>query len=199
MSQSGTTHHQFAEGYSGRNPVPTVQGFRHDHQNTQQQSPPPPSPPESDTASDSATAVTSPTSPTLTKASLAGAPSADADVNVDVDKDLPPKPAPTPAAVQNDSSKQLKTAINNAGANGDDVPSSQDNGAAKKDTKGESKDEVMAKANANKVKPTDRLKNNKGEQLVRDPITGLDVIIHDANFSSTSKFKNPNLVISVYQ
>jgi len=105
-------------------------------------------------------------------------------VNVDVDKDLPPKPAPTPAAVQNDSSKQLKTAINNAGANGDDVPSSQDNGAAKKDTKGESKDEVMAKANANKVKPTDRLKNNKGEQLVRDPITGLDVIIHDANFSS---------------
>ncbi|KAF8323426.1 hypothetical protein DL93DRAFT_2223342 [Clavulina sp. PMI_390] len=163
MSQTGPTHHKFGEGYSGRNPVPTVQSFRAQHAEDKLQTaahPPPtdPSTPprdgdaDSDVGSDSNTAVTSPTSPEMSKAPLPLA----------VDKDLPPKPAPTPAAVQDDASKQL------------------DSGKKQ----GESKEEVMAKANANKEKPTDRLKKNKAERIARDPVTGLDVVIKDAEFSS---------------
>lgn len=167
MSQAGTTHHQFAEGYSGRNPVPTVQAFR-EQQAGERAHPAPPSPPTPETDSD--TAVTSPTT------TVAGG------GEVNIDKDLPPKPAPTPAAVSNDVSKQL---------NGGASPDQKTNGEVenkKKETKGESKEEVMAKANANKVKPTDRLKNSQAEHVARDPVTGLDVVIQNAEFSCASSF-----------
>lgn len=147
MSQTGPTHHQFGEGYSGHNPVPTVQHFHKEqaaHRAEGLASPP---------ESDGETAVSAP-----------------AYNDADIDKDLPPKPAATPAATANDGNKQLSSAAELE--------------AKASPKKGESKAEVMEKANANKMKPTDRLKNSKAERTARDPVTGQDVIIHDAEFSS---------------
>lgn len=181
MSQAGTTHHKFGEGYSGNNPVPSVQSFRKAHaEQAAAATTEPPSPPPSDPD------VNSPT---------------DGDTSLDVDKDLPPKPAPTPAANAEDgpqlASPPPSATADNANANGTgDAANGKDgrfnaaptNGNGKPAEpgrkQGETKKEVMDKANANKMKPTDRLKNNKAERTVRDPVTGLDVVVKDAVFSS---------------
>lgn len=177
MSQAGTTHHQYGEGYSGRNPVPSVQSFREAHAEQQ-----------------AAVEVTPPSPPP-------------SDPDVDVDKDLPPKPAPTPAATANDgpqlespprSASPTSPSTSNTNANGANdtgkpstdtrfnAPPSNGNGKPTEPGRkqGETKKEVMDKANANKVKPTDRLKGNKAERTVRDPVTGMDVVVKDAVFSS---------------
>ncbi|KAF8578018.1 hypothetical protein K439DRAFT_1363416 [Ramaria rubella] len=44
------------------------------------------------------------------------------------------------------------------------------------------KSEMMNKLAGPKVKPTDKVKQRKGERTVKDPTTGLDVIIKDADF-----------------
>lgn len=188
MSQAGTTHHKFGEGYSGNNPVPSVQSFRKAHaEQAAAATTEPPSPPPSDPD------VNTPT---------------DGDTSLDVDKDLPPKPAPTPAANAEDgpqlASPPPSATADNANANGtgstDTANAGNGNGkdgrfnaaptngngkpAEPGRKQGETKKEVMDKANANKMKPTDRLKNNKAERTVRDPVTGLDVVVKDAVFSS---------------
>lgn len=158
MSSTGTTHHQYAEGYSGSNPVPTVQGFREQQAEQKRESaenPPPPSP----STPESTTAAASPSASPMT-----------ATTDVDVEKNLPIGPE-TPRA---DDHREARASTNN-------------NGSAEtaEEKKGETKREITDKATAHKVKPTDRLKkSNKAEHPVRDPVTGLDVIIHDADFSS---------------
>jgi hypothetical protein len=156
MSSTGTTHHLYAEGYSGSNPVPTVQGFREqqaERENADNPPPPGPSTPESTTA-----AASPPASPMT------------ATTDVDVEKDLPIG-LETPHA---DDHREARASTNNNG-----------NAGTSEEKKGETKREITDKATAHKVKPTDRLKkSNKAEHTVRDPVTGLDVIIHDADFSS---------------
>lgn len=131
-----SSQHVLHEGYSGRNPVPTVQGFREEHAKLQQE------------------------------AAVRAA-------NGDDDKSLPPTPAVNGAPQKQDAGIMAAP------------PQDTANGQQKPGSTGESKQEVMAKANANKVKPTDRLKQNKAERTVRDPVTNLDVIVKDAAFSCT--------------
>lgn len=46
---------------------------------------------------------------------------------------------------------------------------------------------MMEKMNANKSKPTDRLKE-QGDRIVKDPVTGMDVRIKDADFRGVCCF-----------
>ncbi len=63
------------------------------------------------------------------------------------------------------------------------APDSQPSGAGIPKSSGQrEKEEMMDRMNANQEKPTDRLKKGpKGERRVRDPVTGKDVIIKDAD------------------
>lgn len=51
------------------------------------------------------------------------------------------------------------------------------------------KQQMMEKMNAHKSKPTDRLKE-QGERLVKDPVTGMDVRIKDADFKGVNFFQS---------
>jgi len=108
-----------------------------------------------------------PPNPPISESATAVSPSASPTTDVDVDKDLPAKPSPN-ATDDHDAHAFL-----------------QDHRTVKtnKETKNETKQEVIEKATAHKVKPIHRLKKNQAEWTVRDPVTGLDVIIHDADFS----------------
>lgn len=172
-----STTHRYGEGYSGRNPVPTVGGFQ------QQQA----------------------------ERHAAESPLDDADI----DKDLPPKPAPTPAAEKPDQLGALSPSTNNKTTSTDKSVSntqmSSPNSSTvhalagslskqQKQTDGpgpESKAEIMEKANASKIKPTDRLKKNQGDRTVKDPVTGQDVIVRDANLSCEF-ILYPHLLLSVF-
>lgn len=159
--------HQLGEGYSGRNPVPTVTGFREEHAKQQQ----------------------------ATAAAAAAAMEGSTDSPLDV-KPLPPPPEtptsikPDPLTTQSpvDISSQAAPVTGTQGPAANGTPANGKPQDAKpprsNEPKKETKEEVMAKANANKVKPTDRLKNNKAEHTVIDPVTGLEVIVKDAQYSS---------------
>ena len=156
MSSAGTIHHQIAEGYSGSNPVPTVQGFREQQAEQKRKSAQNP-PPESTTAA-------------------AASPSASPAMTMDVEKDLPEEPSTeSPHTRDAHEDEPIRNGTTETG----------------EEKKGETKQEVMDKATAHKVKPTGRLKNTQAERTVRDPVTGLDVIIHDAEFSSGFMHSSP--------
>jgi len=52
------------------------------------------------------------------------------------------------------------------------------------------KSEMMEKMAGPKEKPTDKVKNRKGERTVKDPTTGLDVTIKDAKFAGKFVIQN---------
>lgn len=141
---AGTTHHSYAEGYSGRNPVPTVQGFNEQQAHRQEQMPP--SPPDSEHDA------------------------------VDANKPLPPNPQ-TPM-----DGPQLGSQSTPA-PTGDGTNTAPETPRKKEETK----EEIMNKAKASQSKPTDRLKNRASQGTVRDPVTGQDVVIRDAELSSMSR------------
>jgi hypothetical protein len=70
--------------------------------------------------------------------------------------------------------------LNNAARNAPDSKPSA--GGVPKSTGQQEKEEMMDRMNANQQKPIDRVnKGPKGERRVRDPVTGKDVIIKDAD------------------
>lgn len=177
--------HQFAEGYSARNPVPTIQGFKAQH--AQQLA---------DAAADHA--VTTADAP-------------------EVDKPLPAAPGPTanelahtshpafdgqkfdPSAKPANGTSRAAPPINgqaNSQANGQ--TDTKPDAPTQDETVHQSKDDVKAMAQANKAKPTDNLKKaNRGDRTVKDPVTGQDVVVKDAEYTSSS-FHDSSMTYFLY-
>ncbi|KAK0239435.1 hypothetical protein EDD85DRAFT_821894 [Armillaria nabsnona] len=61
-------------------------------------------------------------------------------------------------------------------------PTSKTNATSGSDQPANEKTEMMNRMAGPKEKPTDKVKNRKGERTVKDPTTGLDVTIKDADF-----------------
>ena len=147
--------------------MPTVKDFREQQAELKLKSAQNPPPPSPPTPESVAPAATSPVSPTT---------------DVDVDKDLPPKPVTQPPQASDRHDAHARLTSNCATETA-------------REQKGDNKQEVIDKATAHKVKPTHRLKEKQAERTVRDPVTGLDVIIHDADFSSETNPLHSHLSI----
>jgi hypothetical protein len=92
---------------------------------------------------------------------------------------------PVPTTQKYESEKQAREKAEEASQQNGSPKSPQPPGspASPRNTQGkDEKSEMMNKMAGPKGKPTDKVKERKGERTVKDPTTGLDVVIRDANF-----------------
>lgn len=99
-------------------------------------------------------------------------------------KDLPK----TPRTEQDDPAKARNTAANGGGHMdaahaGEGVPVGEEKQAQKSE-----KQAVMDRMQGPNQKPTDKVKNKRGQRTVKDPVTGQQVTIKDAEFKGILGF-----------